>query len=78
MGGRFRLHMMANAWWQPLTFAVPEPGDGYGAWQCWIDTALPSPQDCLAWDAEAPLVASRCDLIPRSIQVLRTEAHPRE
>ena len=73
VGGRFRLHLMANAWWQPLTFAVPEPGDGYGPWQCWIDTALPSPQDCLAWDAEAPFAASRCDLVSRSIQVLRTE-----
>ncbi|MCP9810063.1 glycogen debranching protein GlgX [Cyanobium sp. HWJ4-Hawea] len=71
--GRFRLHLMVNAWWQPLTFAVPEPGAAYGPWRSWIDTSLPSPNDCLGWDAFAPAAQNSCSLVPRSIQVLRTE-----
>jgi isoamylase len=72
---RFRLHMMANAWWQPLTFAVPEPGDHFHPWRCWIDTARPSPDDCLAWDSTAPVVGGRCQVMERSIRVLCTESN---
>ena len=58
---RFRLHLMVNAWWEPLTFVLPptalgdpEPAFDGEAWHRWIDTALPSPQDIVPW-AEAPL-----------------------
>ena len=70
---RFRLHMMANAWCQPLAFAVPEPGDHFDPWRCWIDTARPSPEDCLARDESSPLLEGPCQVMERSIRVLRTE-----
>jgi glycogen operon protein len=39
-------HMLFNAYWEPLDFDLP-PGF---AWQRWIDTGLPSPQDISPWD----------------------------
>ena len=44
--GRFRLHMMINAYWEPLAFAVP-PVDAsrQGPWRRLVDTALASPDD---------------------------------
>jgi len=72
---RFRLHLMANAWWQPLAFAVPEPGDHFHPWRCWIDTARPSPEDCCAWDDSAPLLEGSCQVMERSIRVLCTESN---
>ena len=72
---RFRLHLMANAWWQPLAFAVPEPGDHFHPWRCWIDTARPSPEDCFAWDDSAPLLEGPCQVMERSIRVLCTESN---
>lgn len=50
---RFRLHLMVNAWWQPLHFRLPPTGLADGCWHRWIDTALPSPNDIVVW-AEAP------------------------
>lgn len=73
---RFRLHLMANAWWEPLTFVLPDTGDGYGAWRCWIDTAMTSPGDSLAWDDLAPLAGDSRLVTARSIQVVRVGLGP--
>jgi glycogen operon protein len=44
--GRFRLHMMTNAYWEPLAFDVPPVDDsGQGPWRRLIDTGLASPDD---------------------------------
>jgi glycogen operon protein len=49
-------HLILNAYWEPLDFELPGPGDGgQGRWRRWIDTALDSPQDIVPWRA-APLV----------------------
>jgi isoamylase len=52
---RFRMLVMVNAWWQPLQFALPVTGLADGRWHRWIDTALPSPSDIVAWDEVAAL-----------------------
>src|SRR4051812_12928255 len=53
--GRFLLHFMLNAYWEPLTFDIP-PVAGYSqSWRRCIDTARPSPDDIYHWDA-APVV----------------------
>ena len=39
LSGRFLLHGMFNAYWEPLTFDVPPPPVG-GLWRRCIDTAL--------------------------------------
>jgi glycogen operon protein len=51
------LHLILNAFWEPLDFELPPPGDGRaGAWRRWIDTAQPSPDDIVPWE-EAPALA---------------------
>jgi len=42
--GHSVLHAMFNAYWEPLTFALP-PRNGAERWRRWLDTALPSPDD---------------------------------
>src|SRR5712691_5385545 len=37
---RLLFHLIANAYWEPLDFALPD-----GSWRRWIDTARDSPQD---------------------------------
>jgi glycogen operon protein len=45
-GGRERLHIMFNAYWEPLEFELPPLlGDGSTGWRRVIDTYLESPQD---------------------------------
>jgi isoamylase len=48
------IHLIFNAWWEPLDFDLPPVGAG-AAWRRWIDTAQDSPQDIVPW-REAPAV----------------------
>ena len=69
--GRFLLHGIFNAYWEPLTFELPLV-DG-GSTQCWrrcIDTAEPPPHDIQSW-TEAPIVAAASYRTqPRSVVLL--------
>jgi glycogen operon protein len=66
--GRVRLHGLLNAYWEPLTFALP-PSNG-PPWRRCINTALPSPDDIWLAD-QAPIVTvDRFVAEPRSIVVL--------
>jgi glycogen operon protein len=48
------LHLILNAYWQPLDFALPTiMSAGSSAWHRWIDTSQPSPNDIVPWE-EAP------------------------
>jgi glycogen operon protein len=54
--GRFLLHVMLNAYWEPLTFEIPPiAADRSRSWRRCIDTARASPDDICQWDA-APAV----------------------
>ncbi len=56
MEGRLRLHLMLNAYWEPLTFELPPNGTGRrGRWRRKLDTALEAPEDIVPW-ASAPSV----------------------
>jgi glycogen operon protein len=68
---RFHLHVMVNAYWEPLTFELPPtPALDTSAWRRCIDTALESPDDIRQW-AEAPMVRpSSYDVQPRSVVLL--------
>jgi isoamylase len=74
---RFWLHLMSNAYWEPLDFELPPvPETGVSGWQRWIDTALDSPEDIMDPPA-APLVpGTRYRVMPRSVAALfvRVEA----
>jgi glycogen operon protein len=66
--GRFRLHAIFNAYWEPLVFELPPVANGH-AWRRCIDTALPSPDDISRW-SEAPAVMTATYLVaPRSVVV---------
>jgi glycogen operon protein len=69
LAGRFRLHGMLNAYWEPLRFQLP-PAESHGAWKRWIDTSLHSPEDVVAWE-QAPEVTDGSYLVqPRSVAFL--------
>jgi isoamylase len=67
---RFVFHVMCSAYWERLTFALPEVEGSEHAWRRCIDTALPSPDDISRF-ADAPVVvATEYTLQPRSLVVL--------
>jgi isoamylase len=51
------LHLILNAYWEPLEFELPSAGAGGSTrWRRWIDTGLASPADIVPWE-EAPEVS---------------------
>jgi isoamylase len=67
--GRFLLHGILNAYWEPLTFELP-PAEGAPTWRRCIDTALASPDDIVPWDV-APVVPQATYAVqPRSVVLL--------
>ncbi|MBM5797181.1 MAG: glycogen debranching protein GlgX [Cyanobacteria bacterium K_Offshore_0m_m2_072] len=69
---RFRLCLMLNAWWEPLTFQLPPADFGAERWHRWIDTSLSSPHDIEAWDGAPPLDDGHYTVTPRSVVALIT------
>jgi isoamylase len=64
---QIRVHLVLNAYWEPLEFEVPPAA---APWRRWIDTSLPSPQDIVEWE-KAPSVPGRAYRAgPRSVVVL--------
>ena len=61
--GRFKLHGMLNAYWEPLRFQIPSC-EAPSVWKRWIDTSLRSPEDIVPWD-QAPVVADTSYLVQR-------------
>ncbi|HSB81782.1 MAG TPA: glycogen debranching protein GlgX [Candidatus Methylomirabilis sp.] len=71
MEGRLDLHLMLNAYREPLTFELPPSPDGRPSrWRRVLDTALESPEDILPW-ASAPTVSGSTYVVqPRSVVLL--------
>ncbi|MBI4766483.1 MAG: glycogen debranching protein GlgX [Deltaproteobacteria bacterium] len=67
LNGRLLIHMMLNAFWEPLAFELPP---SQNAWQRWIDTALDSPDDISPWDRAPAVSGATYPVQPRSIVVL--------
>ena len=65
------VHMILNAYWEPLEFELPRAGNGNDdSWRRWIDTTFDSPQDIVEWET-APTVPGRIYRAgPRSVVVL--------
>ena len=68
---RVLIHLILNAYWEPLEFELPQVGNDNGdPWRRWIDTTLDSPFDILEWE-KAPTVQGRTYRAgPRSVAVL--------
>ena len=70
-GGRIALHVIFNAYWEPLVFEIPTlDGARWLPWERWIDTNLPSPQDIREQDARPRLLSAEYPAAPRSAVVL--------
>ena len=70
-GERAALHLMCNAWWEPLDFEVPPLQAGERQWRRILDTTLQHPDDLVAYPAATP-VSSGCHVGPRSVVCLAT------
>ncbi len=69
--GRFLLHGMLNAYWEPLAFDLPPvPAQSRQPWRRCVDTALASPDDFWPWE-KAPFVKQATYAVqPRSVVLL--------
>jgi isoamylase len=69
--GGLAFHMMLNAYWEPLDFALPAAGiDRASEWRRWIDTAREAPDDIVAWHDAPPVPGATYRVEPRSVIVL--------
>jgi glycogen operon protein len=69
------LHIILNAFWEPLTFELP-PGQGKPrySWRRVIDTSLESPKDIREWEKAPKVRTATYKAQDRSVVVLITEA----
>ena len=68
------VHVILNAYWEPLEFELPPPLKNCDAWSRWIDTSLDSPQDIEEWQNAPQFTASSYRAGPRSVVVLFARA----
>ena len=68
---RFLLHVMLNAYWEPLEFEVPPIDDAAApGWRRCIDTAAAAPADAPSWTHAPHLETPHCVVQPRSLVLL--------
>jgi glycogen operon protein len=65
-----RLHMILNAFWEPLDFELPLLSEHRDTWRRWIDTALDPPLEIVEWLAAPPVSGRTYSAGPRSVVVL--------
>jgi glycogen operon protein len=68
--GRYALHCLCNAYWEPLTFAIPPLSRAMAPWRRMIDTALAAPNDITPLDETVVVAGSSYVAQPRSIVLL--------
>jgi isoamylase len=69
------LHLMINAFWKTLAFAIPPLDENHVSWRCCVDTFRDSPRDICAW-TEAEAVQGEAFIVqPRSTVVLITKVN---
>jgi len=66
--GRFLLHLMLNACWEPLEFELPSPEST--GWRRLVDTALDPPHDISEVQAAPVVTGSTYRVRPRSVVLL--------
>jgi glycogen operon protein len=64
-----RMHLIMNAYWEPLEFELPAP-EGGRQWRRWIDTTLGSPEDIVPWQTAPTVTRDKYQAGPRSVVVL--------
>jgi glycogen operon protein len=69
LGYELMLHLIINAYWEPLVFEVP-PLEGAESWRRRVDTYLDPPDDICAGDDAPALPGSTYRVQPRSVVIL--------
>jgi isoamylase len=67
------MHLILNAYWEPLDFELPPAGrrKGKGSqWRRWIDTAQETPNDIVPWEKTCPVPGLTYRAEARSVVVL--------
>jgi isoamylase len=64
------VHVILNAYWEPLDFELPPAAQGDDVWHRWIDTSLESPDDIAEWLAAPPVASGSYRAGARSVVVL--------
>jgi len=72
---RLALHLMINAYWEALAFAVPPQPERFAPWQRCVDTFRPAPEDVRAWPDGETVRGGTIVVQPRSIVLLVTNAN---
>jgi glycogen operon protein len=73
MGEGLRLHVILNAYWEPLTFELPKL-EAEISWRRWIDTALDPPKDIVPWQVAPPVSEGTYRAEARSVVMLIADA----
>jgi glycogen operon protein len=74
LGYPLLLHMIINAYWEPLEFEIPMLDQTQGLWRRCLDTYLDPPDDFRSWEAAQCLPGSTCRVQPRSVVILLARA----
>jgi isoamylase len=70
-GTRMTIHVILNAYWEPLDFELPVVADSaHDGWRRWIDTFLDSPRDIVDWKDAPRVGGSMYRAEARSVVVL--------
>jgi len=70
--GPSQLHLIVNAYWEPLTFEIPPPEHDGAGWRRIVDTSRDAPDDVRAWAEAAQVPDATCLVAARSVVVLLT------
>ena len=73
LGYKLLLHLIINAYWEPLEFEIPRCA-GQEAWRRCVDTYLDPPNDIRSWQDAPILRSSICLVQPRSVVILLAKA----
>ncbi len=68
------LHLMINAYWESLSFAIPLLDQRHTSWRCCFDTFRAAPEDVCAWSDGQTVRGATFVVQPRSIVVLVTKS----
>ena len=64
------VHVILNAYWEPLDFELAPLSGSDPLWRRWLDTSLESPDDIVEWDAAPPVPSRVYRAGPRSVAAL--------
>jgi glycogen operon protein len=70
LGYPLLLHIIINAYWEPLEFEIPVLDPPQESWRRCIDTYLDPPDDICSWANARALQGSTCRVEPRSLVLL--------